>query len=112
MQASVSVDFTLGSTLLRRLRQWRGEMSQQIKRLLVKCIVIGILPLAFAALIMMQGCATPARDHYVNLTHAVVEIGTPEHDEVAIAFGLPLYQPPTEPDTESALVEVPTTEQP
>ena len=72
-------------------------------------IIIGLLPMVLIAF-TMQGCATPARDHYVNLTHTVVEVGAPEHDEVALAFGLPLYQPQTEPESESVLVEVPTTE--
>lgn len=67
--------------------------------------------MALAAL-AMQSCTTPARDHYMNLMHSVVEVGAPEHDEVALAFGLPLYQPPTDPETEAVLVEVPSTDQP
>jgi len=90
-------------------------MNQQFKRFIARrfVIVIGMLPIALIAL-SNQSCTTPARDHYMNLTHSVVEVGAPEHDEVALAFGLPLYQPPFVPEieTESALVEVPTKSQP
>ncbi|MCH8823179.1 MAG: hypothetical protein IH984_06680 [Planctomycetes bacterium] len=86
-------------------------MSQQFKRLLTMPIVIGILPMTLIAL-SMQSCTTPARDHYMNLTHSVVEVGAPDHDEVALAFGLPLYQPPIEPDAEPVLVKAPSTKQP
>ena len=89
----------------------RGEMSQQFNRLITTRIVIGMLPMTLIAL-SMQSCTTPARDHYMNLTHNVVEVGAPDHDEVALAFGLPLYQPPIEPKSEPALVKVPSTEQP
>lgn len=86
-------------------------MSQQFKPLLTMRMVMGSLPMALAAL-AMPSCTTPARDHYMNLMHCVVEVGAPEHDEVALAFGLPLYQPPTDHETEAVLVEVPSTDQP
>lgn len=88
-------------------------MNQQFKRLIARRFVIGMLPIVFIAL-SMQSCTTPARDHYMNLTHSVVEVGAPEHDEIALAFGLPLYQPAIDPEieTETALVEVPTKAQP
>lgn len=86
-------------------------MNQHFKPLLTMQIVIGMLPIALIAL-SMQSCTTPARDHYMNLTHTVVEVGAPEHDEVALAFGLPLYQPPIEPGSEPVLANVPSTEQP
>ena len=83
-------------------------MIQHFNRLNTKRLVIGLLSMTLIAL-SMQSCTTPARDHYMALTNTVVHEGAPEHDEVAIAFGLPLYQPN---DVESVLVEVPTTEQP
>lgn len=86
-------------------------MSQQFKPLPAMRTVIGLLSMIFIAQ-LMQSCTTPARDHYMNLMHNVLEVGVPEPDEVALAFGLPSYQPPIDPETEAILVEVPTTDQP
>ena len=86
-------------------------MRLQFKRFITTRIVLGMMLITLIA-VSMQCCTTPARDHYMNLTHSVVEVGAPEHDEVALAFGLPLYQPPIEPGSEPVLVEVSSTEQP
>lgn len=86
-------------------------MAQQIKLFLPRQYACRLLPLALIVF-GIQSCSTPARDHYMNLTHSVIDVGAPELDDVALAFDLPLYQPPIAPESASALAEVPFTEQP
>lgn len=85
-------------------------MDQQFKRIITKRTVIGLWLMALIAF-LMQGCATPERDHYVALTHNFIEEGAPKHDEVALVFGLPFYKQ-LNVESKSILVEVSTSEQP